>query len=84
MSDWAEFCEVNGWNAGSVDDYEQFLDSLEEAPTRRAPPGAPLEERVHFTTFAAAVAWAKSHPGRAITRSVDGTLFVPLTPRRAR
>lgn len=30
MSDWEDFCESNGWNAGSEADYDTFLDSLEE------------------------------------------------------
>lgn len=30
MSDWEDYCEANGWNVGSADDYESFLDSLED------------------------------------------------------
>jgi|SRR5690606_16331369 len=30
MSDWEDFCEANGWSIGSSEDYESFLDSLED------------------------------------------------------
>lgn len=30
MSDWEDFCDSNGWNIGSEDDYDRFLDSLED------------------------------------------------------
>ena len=32
MSDWEDFCDSNGWNIGSEDDYDRFLDSLEGKP----------------------------------------------------
>lgn len=30
MSDWEDYCESNGWNIGSADDYDRFLRSLED------------------------------------------------------
>ncbi|GGH97198.1 hypothetical protein [Pseudomonas fluvialis] len=30
MSEWEDFCDSNGWNTGSEDDNDHFLDSLED------------------------------------------------------
>lgn len=30
MSDWEDYCDSNGWSIGSADDYDRFLNSLEE------------------------------------------------------
>lgn len=72
MSDWEDFCESNGWNSGSEEDYEKFLDSLEDRPRRRIKReynSATSVESLYFATFQEAVEWAKNNPGRVITRA---------------
>jgi len=72
MSDWEEFCESNGWNAGSKEDYDKFLASLEDSPPRSR-----SSQGLHFATFEA-MAWARSNVGKSFTRHPSGTGFVPV------
>jgi len=74
MGDWEEFCEANGWNVGSEDDYDAFLDSLEDRSSRR--PAGSSRTSTQFATFQEAKAWAVSNPGRSFTRAPTGSGFV--------
>jgi hypothetical protein len=76
MSDWEEFCESNGWNAGSSEDYDKFLGSLEDRPKRRKD-AADLQ----FATFGEAKAWAKMNTGKSFTRNPNGPGFIPVRKR---
>lgn len=73
-SDWAEFCEANGWNPGSEEDYEKFLESMERGhrPGRGSNSGRNKES---FDTYEEAVKWAKASPGRVIRRAESGYGF---------
>lgn len=86
-SEWEEFCESKGLNAGSEDDYDRLIDSLDEAaPTRRRPLlglDDSLSVELRFETFREASQWSKNNGG-AFTRSADGTHFVPLAARNRR
>lgn len=75
MSDWEDFCESNGWNAGSPDDYDKFLDSLEDRPQKNSPRN---QVDLQFGTFDEAKAWAKSNVGRSFARNPHGQGFVPV------
>ena len=81
MSDWEEFCDANGWNAGSEDDYDEFLDSLEDLPRKFT--YSKIQPRRggtdYFSTFEQASQWSKTNGGKAFTRSRDGSGFVPVT-----
>ena len=45
MGDWEEFCDANGWDVGSEDDYNSFINSLDEEPrSSRRGPTAPTTE----------------------------------------
>ena len=70
MSDWEEFCDANGWNAGSEDDYDEFLDSLEDRPRKFT--YSKIQPRRggtdYFSTFEQASQWSKpteEKPSRA-------------------
>ncbi|MFA7503600.1 MAG: hypothetical protein WCZ28_02765 [Burkholderiaceae bacterium] len=76
MSDWEEFCESNGWNAGSPEDYDKFLDSLEDKPRRRRDLAV-----LQFATFDEAKEWAKTNPGKSFTRNPNGPGFIPVRKR---
>lgn len=79
MSDWEDFCEANGWNVGSADDYEKFLDSLEDRHRRRTQSNYQPEDLTgdhYFSTFLEASDWAKSNPGKPISRSPDGNGYI--------
>lgn len=80
MSDWEDFCESKGWNPGSEEDYEKFLEGLEERPIADTCEEVQNKEQLNenrefFYTFKEALAWAKERPGRAFTRSIDGNHF---------
>lgn len=76
MSDWEEFCESNGWNAGSSEDYDKFLDSLEDRPRRRR--GATV---LQFATFDEAKEWAKVNTGKSFTCNPSGPGFISVQKR---
>lgn len=73
MSDWEDFCEFNGWNAASSEDYDKFLDSLEDKPQRTR-----SSEGSHFATFEEAKTWAKGNVGKSFTRNPNGPGFIPV------
>lgn len=78
-SEWEEFCESKGLNAGSEDDYDRLIDGLDESHQRRRPALSPddsLPVNLRFVTFREALQWSKCNGG-AFTRSADGTHFVP-------
>lgn len=84
MSDWEDFCESNGWNAGSEEDYDKFLDSLEDRPRRRFQPEYSSSESVeglYFATFQEAVEWAKNNIGKSFTRNPNGSGFIPKSKK---
>ncbi|WP_417667370.1 hypothetical protein [Pseudidiomarina sp.] len=74
MSDWEDFCESKGWNPASEDDYDEFLESLEDDQPRQIPikPGSDYQR---FDSYTEAAAWAKANPGRVIRRAPDGCGF---------
>lgn len=74
MSDWEEFCEANGWNVGSSEDYDRFLESLERDQGESRNPYAESDS-LYFDTYANAVKWAKSNPGRTVRRAENGVGF---------
>lgn len=74
MSDWEEFCEANGWNAGSAEDYDKFLESLEHEP-RDVHNLNNDNDRLHFDTYENATKWARANPGRTIRRAESGIGF---------
>jgi hypothetical protein len=79
MSDWEDFCDSKGWNAGSEADYDSFLDSLEDEPVRRTLVKReiePVQDVTFFSSFEEAKQWAKNNLGQAITRSPDGSGFI--------
>lgn len=73
-SDWEDFCESNGWNISSENDYERFLESLERGrcPDKNSDL---IPSHQHFDSYQEAVNWAKANPGRAIKRAVSGQGF---------
>ena len=75
MSDWEEYCEKNGWNTSSADDYDKFLQSLEHGTDENYSSGGIDAALLHFDTYEEAVNWAKANPGQAIKRSANGRGF---------
>ena len=62
-SEWEEFCESKGLNAGSEDDYDSLIDSLDEPAPRRPRPVLNLDEcrpvELRFATFRVSSCWSK-------------------------
>ena len=88
MSEWEEFCENMGVNAGDPDDYdrlENYLLNDGPHPRRLSVSDVELDEhlpQLRFATFKEASEWALKNQGRPFTRSSDGTSFVPASPER--
>jgi hypothetical protein len=81
MSDWEDFCDSKGWNAGSEADYDRFLDSLEDKPARGAVVRREMgqnHEMIFFSSFEEAKQWAKNNVGQVFTRSADGSGFISI------
>lgn len=70
MSEWEDFCESNGWNAGVESDYDKFLDSLEG------------EDELIFHSFQEASQWSMKNNGAPFTRSPDGKSFIPKESKK--
>lgn len=81
MSEWEDFCESNGWNAGSEGDYDRFLDSLEDRPVSRGRRGGGFNFPTVFETFQEASAWSKDNGGASFTRTADGKYFTTVKKR---
>lgn len=60
-SEWGEFCEANGWNPGSEEDYDKFLESLEAGSEARSGPDRLLGS-LRFDTYEQALKWATTRP----------------------
>ena len=76
MSDWEDFCDSKGWSISSEEDYDKFLDSLEDRPARRSVANRQAEN-LYFSSFQEAKQWAMANVGQAFTRSPDGSGFIP-------
>jgi hypothetical protein len=70
MSDWEDFCDTNDWSIGSDEDYDQFLESLEDGES----------DCPHFDSYENAMKWAKVNPGRTIKRAEGGSGFEAKPP----
>lgn len=73
MSDWEDFCESKGWNAGSSEDYDRFLGSMDDKPLRKN-----RLAFLQFATFEEAKVWAMGNVGKSFTRNPNGPGFVPV------